>query len=85
MKHFLLTVMIPISHIAWAECDYKNAGLVIGTHVISPVKVLKEKITLRECKVSFVVTVDSPSEMYEVKEEVHEMQSARGQELKQNV
>ena len=70
MKRLLLITLLLAWKTTWAVCDYKTAGLMIGTHVVSSVKALNEQVTLGKCKVRFVVSVDSPNELYEVKETV---------------
>jgi len=68
MKLFFLTAILLASQMIWAACDYKTAGLMIGSHVVSPVKSLVEIVTPGVRKVSFFVKVISGKNLHSVEE-----------------
>jgi len=68
MKNLFATALLLSSQIAWAACDYKNTGLMIGTNVISPVKALDEWVSRGKCKVRFAVSIASEHGFYSVEE-----------------
>ena len=68
MKRILLASLLLTGQLAWAACDYKAAGLMAATHVVSPVKSLVETVTQGACRVSFVVKVNSESSLHSVEE-----------------
>lgn len=80
MKNLLLISMLLTGQAAWAACDFKAAGLMAGSHVLSPVKSLVETVMPGLCKVSFIVKVNSDTNLYKVVETLTD-DKVKGSEL----